>query len=196
MSSRLALSDQELLDYSGEHLLYEIQMFQWMAKTLVTKSSAFESLERCALIESFAIHLRNLFDFFYNQSPRDTDVVAADYFDDPAAWSERPSSVLIVARKRADKEVSHLTLQRKDAADPDKNWPVGDYFKLMQPTVQAFVRTVSLKRLHPRVKEWVDLTYRDRPSLIVGIGPINLSTATMGKFLLVLKDVTKETGHN
>jgi hypothetical protein len=74
-----------------------------MVKTLLTKSSAFESLERCALIESFAIHFRNLFEFFYNQIPKDSDVVAADFFDDPAAWSVTPSSVLVTARKRADK---------------------------------------------------------------------------------------------
>ncbi|MBI3476089.1 MAG: hypothetical protein HY010_10180 [Acidobacteria bacterium] len=191
MSSRLALSDQELLDYSGEHLLYEVQMFQWMTKTLLTKSSEFEALERCALIESFAIHLRNLFEFFYHQSPRDTDVVAADYFDDPASWNGTPSPVLVAARKRADKEVSHLTLQRKDAADLDKNWPIGAYFNEMRSTVQEFIATASPKKLHVRVNEWVNLTYRDRPQLILGIGPVNASTATIDKFLLVLKDVTE-----
>ncbi len=146
------------------------------------------------MIESFAIHFRNLFEFFYNQSPKDSDVVAADFFDDPAAWSVTPSSVLVTARKRADKEFSHLTLQRKNAADPDKNWPVGDYFIQMRPAVYTFVETASPKKLHPRVKEWVDLTYRERPSLAMGIGPINLSTATMGKFLLALKDGDEGNG--
>jgi hypothetical protein len=170
-------------------------MFQWMAKTLLTKSDEFEALERCALIESFAIHLRNLFEFFYNQSPRDTDVVAADYFDDPASWSMRPSTMLVTARKRADKEVSHLTLQRKDAGDPDKHWPIGTHFSEIRAAVQEFIATASPKKLHSGVKEWVNLTYRDRPSLTLGMGPINASTATMDKFLLVLKDVTNETGH-
>jgi hypothetical protein len=45
--------------------------------------------------------------------------------------------------------------------------------------------------LHVRVKEWVNLTYRDRPSLILGMGPVNASTATLDKFLLDLKDVTE-----
>jgi hypothetical protein len=157
-------------------------MLQWMVKTPLTKSSAFEPLERYALIESFAIHFRNLFEFFYNQSPRDTDVVAVDFFEDPAAWSVTPSSVLVAARKRADKEVSHLTVQRKNVAAPDKNWPVGDYFKQMSPTVYKFVETASPKKLHALVKQWVDLTYRERPSLAMGIGPINASTATMDKF--------------
>ena len=112
--------------------------------------------ERCALIESFAIHFRNLVEFFYNQGPKDSDVVAADFFDDPAAWSVTPSSVLVTARKRADKEVSHLTLQRKNAADPDKNWPVGDYFKQIRPMVYTFVETASPKKRHPSVKEWLN----------------------------------------
>jgi hypothetical protein len=63
----------------------------------------------------------------------------------------------------------------------------------MCPTVHTFVETASPKKLRPRVKEWVDLMYRERPSLAMGIGPINLSAATMGTFLLVLKDVTKKT---
>ncbi|SRR6266700_5035033 len=169
MSSRRALSDQKLLDYSREHLLYEIQMLQQMVKTLNTKSSAFQPLERYALIESFAIHFRNLFEFFYNKEPKKTDVVAADFFDDPAVWNVSASSVLVIVRKRADKEVSHLTLQRKDASDSGKNWPVDDYFNQLRPTVCTFVDTASHKKLDAQVKKWVDLTYR-RTAITTRVG--------------------------
>jgi hypothetical protein len=61
MPARLSLTDQQLLDYSGEHLYYELQMLLLVAHSLPGKADNFE---RSAFIESFAIHLRNLIDFF------------------------------------------------------------------------------------------------------------------------------------
>ncbi len=56
------LKDAELLACSGEHLLYEFQLFQWTAAEL---GSVKGDVMRSVLIESFAIHLRNLIDFFF-----------------------------------------------------------------------------------------------------------------------------------
>jgi hypothetical protein len=104
-------SDKELLDYSGEHLLYEIEMFRWLASELPGKK---ESNECSAFVESFALHLRNLIDFFYTE-PFDDDVVAEYFYDDPSKWGRATTAtppVLLAAKKRADKEVSHLTKTR------------------------------------------------------------------------------------
>jgi hypothetical protein len=49
------LSDAELAAYSGEHLLYELQLFQWTAAEL---PSVKKDVMRSVLIESFVIHLR------------------------------------------------------------------------------------------------------------------------------------------
>jgi hypothetical protein len=70
------LSDPELATYSGEHLLYELQLFQW---TSAAVPSAKKDVLRYVLIESFVIHLRNLIDFFYTPRREDDDVIAADF---------------------------------------------------------------------------------------------------------------------
>ncbi|MFZ0291286.1 MAG: hypothetical protein WB616_20095 [Candidatus Sulfotelmatobacter sp.] len=72
-------------------------------------------------LSSFAIHLRNLIDFFYTQpgDARNDDVVAADFFDPASAWNlgAIPKS-LNDARERANKEISHITY--RDPADHDR----------------------------------------------------------------------------
>jgi hypothetical protein len=152
MPPRLTLTDQEFLDYSREHLLYELQMFRLVARALPTTPDNFE---RYALIESCAIHTRNLIDFFYNKSPMADDVIAADFFGNATTWKVTIPSSLDQARVRANKEVSHLTLQRKSGAHPDKAWPLDVYYKAVQAVAVTFVNSASPKKLHADVKNWV-----------------------------------------
>jgi len=44
------------------------------------------------LLESFAIHLGNLIDFFYTEpgNARNDDLVAADFLDSPGTWNLGP----------------------------------------------------------------------------------------------------------
>jgi hypothetical protein len=117
------LSPKKLLDYSREHLFYEIWMFRTTAAILA--KGGLHPVLKNAVIESFVIHLRNLIDFLYSDNPQPDDVVAADFFDDPKKWSSsRPtmSSTLARARKRANKEIGHLTTRRFPGRDPAKRW--------------------------------------------------------------------------
>ena len=61
MATRIAYTDQQLLDYSEEHLRYEFQTIRFVSEKIPTA----EGFARSALIESFAVHFRNLADFFY-----------------------------------------------------------------------------------------------------------------------------------
>src|SRR5205809_3763006 len=86
------------------------------------------TLKNCA-IESFALHARNLIDFFYTPPAKADDVVAAHFFTDPGAWdSHRPAcpAALGDAKGRANKEVSHLTYGRLLVAPDKKQWPVDE----------------------------------------------------------------------
>jgi hypothetical protein len=156
MSPRLLLSDQQFLDYSGEHLLYEIQMLRFVVSKIPTLTAG---VDLSAFLESFAIHLRNLTDFFYDQEPQPDDVVAADFYDDPGKWNTSISLTLATAQTRANKEVSHLTLRRKDGGDPDKPWPVLDLYQEIRTVAQTFVAGASPKKLHPRVTEFINFFY-------------------------------------
>ena len=154
MGTRIVYTDQQLLDYSEEHLLYELHIFRWVAENLPADKGFLLS----ALLESFAIHLRNLIDFFYTPpgKVRDDDLVAADFFDSPSAWD--PGAItksLADARERANKEISHITYKRKTATDPSKPWPVADLFKEIHSVAQKFAAGASSKKLHPNVITWL-----------------------------------------
>jgi hypothetical protein len=154
MPTRIVYADQQLLDYSEEHLLYELQLFRWVAENLPRDNG----FPLSALLESFAIHLRNLIDFFYTQpgDARNDDLVAADFFDLPSAWN--PGAIpksLADARERANKEVSHITYKRKGGSDPTKPWPVADLFNEVHAVSAKFSAGASSMKLHPKVKAWL-----------------------------------------
>jgi hypothetical protein len=154
MPTRIVYADQQLLDCSEEHLLYELQLFRWVAENLPRDNG----FPLSASLESFAIHLRNLIDFFYTQPEKawNDDLVAADFFDLPSAWN--PGAIpksLTDARERANKEVSHITYKRKGGSDPTKPWPVADLFKEVHAVSAKFAAGASSMKLHPKVKAWL-----------------------------------------
>lgn len=127
MAKRVSLTDQELRDYSKEHVVYELSMFRAVGEALIAPVQISQAL-RNALIESFAIHLRNLIDFFYPTQVQADDVIAAEFLDDPHQWEKISlvSQALSFARVRAHKEVSHLTRKRIAGAPPEKGWQIID----------------------------------------------------------------------
>jgi hypothetical protein len=154
MPARNICSDQQLLDFSEEHLMYELNMLRWLADAIPNTPKGFQL---SAYLESFAIHLRGLIDFLYTD-PKDAkpdDVIAGDFFDAPGAWKPGVlSASLDAARTRANKEVGHITFKRKAGMDPSKPWPVGDLFNEIIPAAVKFGTEASTKKLHPKVVNW------------------------------------------
>jgi hypothetical protein len=162
------VDDKELLAYSDEHLLYEIEMFRWLASELPGKK---ESNECSAFLESFALHMRNLIDFFYTE-PFDDDVVAEYFYDDPSKWGRatRPTPpVLLAAKKRADKEVRHLTKTRLHVAPTDKGWRTGNLYSEIQKVAQLFAAGASQKKLSPKVIAFINSHY-NAPTATILLG--------------------------
>jgi hypothetical protein len=152
-------SDAYLVAYSEEHVVYEFDMFLWLAHVCGSGAKlgahSTEDAVRLgnALIESFVAHLRNVINFLYPESLEGTDVVAADFFA-PGVWKRlRPkiSGTLKTARVRANKEMAHLTTARITGSPPEKAW---DYSKLateIRPLMRLVARNASAGRLSPRV---------------------------------------------
>jgi hypothetical protein len=169
------LSDAELTAYSEEHLLYELRMLYFagteLAKTLPDPL-------RSALLESFAIHLRNLIDFFTvpKGKERDTDVIAADF---APAWSQKRSATFEDAKVRADKEVSHLTLGRKDGLDASKPWQVGALFHELQPVAEHFAAAADPKKLSQAVVEWIKKTGAQRTFATMNLQTTNTTASVI-----------------
>jgi hypothetical protein len=173
--SQRIFTDQQLRDYSEEHLLYELHIFRWLAENLPPD----KGFQLSALLESFAIHLRNLIEFFYTQpqDARNDGVIAADFFDPPSAWNLglMPKSVND-ARERANKEISHITYRRKGATDPTKPWPVGSLFREVHAIAQKFAAGASRDRLHPRVVNWLK---SDTKAMTVLLGSASTTTSNV-----------------
>lgn len=153
-------SDADLLAYSAEHVLYEVDMFFGMVD-LLTKpsltigagSTAEANRVKNALIEAFAVHLRNIIDFLYMDQPQPTDVVAADFLSAGSWKSVRPtiSKVLEDARIRANKELAHLTTKRLAGISPGKQWSFSILAGEVKALLNLFIAQAKPGALSPLV---------------------------------------------
>lgn len=152
--TRITHPDQELLDFSQEHLMYELNILRWLVETI---SRTPRSFQLSAYLESFTVHLRALTDFFYTEpkNARTDDVIATDFFDTPGAWV--PGALpqkLEDATTRMNKEVGHITFKRKSGMDPVKPWPVDELFNEILPIARQFAKDASPKKLSQDVVAW------------------------------------------
>lgn len=134
------------LQKASDHLYYEISMFQKLVKGMAS-GIAGESVINNALLESFGIHTRALLWFFYAENSRDDDIIADDFFSTPTEWqSIRPplTEILDKAKKRADKEIAHLTYKRIDISPEQKKWEFLLISHDMNIVFEKFFDTVKL----------------------------------------------------
>jgi hypothetical protein len=146
------MTDQQLIDFSGEHLLHELTMLWALAEILPKTKDG--TTEYVALIESFATHVRNLIEFFFFQEKGDY-VRAKRFFDDPADWSLKLTPHFTALLDRANNEVNHLTVWRIDGNPPEKAWPTSEILKQIEPIAKDFAARASTKKLHPKVREFL-----------------------------------------
>jgi len=148
---------KDLQQYSREHLLYEVAMFFQLGRLLMsglfhaTPPEVAAVIQNAAL-ESFALHLRNLLDFFYSTPAHDTDVKAAMFYDNGQLPIDFPqkSDMLIKAHLRAHKEMSHLTTERHPEGSPMKVWQFHVLMREIKPLLEKFIRTAPAARLDPK----------------------------------------------
>jgi hypothetical protein len=108
-------SDDELRAAS-RHLLYEIEVLAHTASWLYTIMVIAEdpgpqtrSPLRNAMLESWALHLRNLLSFIYDDRPGKGAAVAVDFVDgDWQLVRGELSPVVRLGRAKANKEIAHL----------------------------------------------------------------------------------------
>lgn len=116
-------------------------------------SGGYTAVVHNALVESFALHARNMVDFFYNDSPQPDDAVASQFFSNPLMWQTvRPplTADLQTAKARANKEISHLTYARLLVAPSQKSWPVDSIVRDIDAVLATFCENADL--LPERVK--------------------------------------------
>ena len=139
----------EELQSASNHLYYEWWMLRSTASAMAS-GIAQQGWLINALLESFVIHVRGLMDFFYCEKPRTDDVVATDFFLSPSEWEQiRPSrsEILRRAKKRADKEIAHLTYARLAVTPENKPWEFIPITEDIHKLMEVFLAHVAPEKL-------------------------------------------------
>ncbi len=139
-----------------EHVVYEIMMFK--ATNLLLLSNINEQVSKNVLLESFAVHSRNLFDFFYKKRIND-DIVAIDFIGNKAQFRKDKSkkrNMQTLARK-ANKQISHLTYSRNNYNSRTKPWNISSIGAQMNKTIEAFFKSLDIEKkvwFNKELKKW------------------------------------------
>jgi len=165
----MTLAQFSPVEYSGEHIAYEIGMFLCARKLyFFCKQYGFAVREPCpmhpqqqawvlemGLLETILHHGRVLVNFLYDDTRKNKDdVIASDFFDSPDDWQtvRRPITPgLEDFRKRVNKEAAHMTTARIAGVPPEKSYDDFEFQKLID-VIRVFVESASPSRLHPNVR--------------------------------------------
>lgn len=136
-------------------------MLQWSTIALfhekrdATKNDPDLIFSKNALLETFAIHSRNLIDFLFPPlKAYKTDVTIKDYMDDPGNQQipECPG-ILEEARTKAHKQVAHLTTDRISYEITGKEWDFLEIYNVIIDQLNAYKPLIAPSRLSPDVTE-------------------------------------------
>lgn len=157
-------SQSELISDS-KTLEYEFKMLCAVAANIADGKVTGDWGSMNAHIESFAIHCRNMIFFFYAHDPankaglaRDNDILAVDFFKKDADWTgvcPPISTILVDAKPKADKQVAHITEQRRELNQPTgpiAPWQIGDIVRDIARVVEAFLDHVPQQNLYRNLK--------------------------------------------
>jgi hypothetical protein len=145
-------SDAEALEYADEHLIYEVGTLRVCRDVLANGPP---QVLKNSMIESYAIHLRNLIDFLYPQNTQATDVTFRDYIPKTLKWS--PSKVtasLRMARDMANRQIAHLTTHRFPGIHPGKRWELSRADEV-QERLKDFAEKADPGRLSEKVRNFL-----------------------------------------
>jgi hypothetical protein len=160
-----SISDQQFSEYSGEHLLHELNML-WETASRVQQEKQ-RSFMSSVLLESFAGHLRTLIEFFHF-APKTDYVRAKDFFAVPGDWNPRMTSRLKTALKRANGEASHLTWGRTSGTPPEKEWDVVGLLADIEEVAKEFAAKALASRLNAEVRKFLSLPSEEKRAWLLG----------------------------
>jgi hypothetical protein len=140
----------------SKDLNYEIQMLNETAIMLSGRPD--DGPLKNALLESFAIHARNLVLFFHPEvvpRPHPGDVLARHYVPGWAGVRQELPGALSVVAQRVNKEIVHLSVERLDVGPEAKHWQIARTSATLSTTSSSSLwtrsqRTMFRLRLRPR----------------------------------------------
>jgi len=152
------------LHSDSKTLWYELEMLFGVAQEYTASRST-----TChnACIESFAIHCRALIFFYYAHAGeisaggvvekfgqcRDTDVIAVDFAANWNTKSPAPTSILVESKKQADKQIAHITTDRRELNQPGgtltAGWNLAEICQELAKITFTFLQAVPEINLLP-----------------------------------------------
>ena len=150
MPSPSSMTGLELIAFSALHLHYEIDMLGRIAREVAPlREQPIYAVDRNVLVESYAIHLRNLVHFLY-ADPKGDDVCAVHYVRDPVKWRAARGPmppVLAQARERTGKQVAHLTARRYEDGTTEKTWHPETEVPAVKESLRRFIEHADPMKL-------------------------------------------------
>jgi hypothetical protein len=134
---------------ASDHLYYEIGMFQALTRGMMSGIAGVGTINN-AILESYAIHVRLLIHFFFDDSSQKDDVLASHYFGPQKQWKDIAppyTNILKIAKKRADKEIAHLTYSRQKVTKEKKPWQFLPISNDLQLAINKFITSVPRELL-------------------------------------------------
>jgi len=129
----------QMLASASDHLHYEIMMLRFTALELSGRQAE-ESQGKNALLESFAIHVRNLRSFFCKKSTNlQNEMLAIDYLKD---WTPPRSEYLDKLEGKINEQISHLSYKRLTISEEAKSWEIDLIVEEIRKLLVAFLEKV------------------------------------------------------
>jgi hypothetical protein len=145
----MAESPQNLA-LASDHLYYEITMLRFTACQLAARQAECDEPKN-ALLESFAVHVRNLRNFFFKKKPSLKDeMLAIDYLDN---WNPPKSEYLGRIEGKINAEISHLSYKRIEISPEAQNWKVDLIVAELEGVLTAFLQGVPDAHLGARMQQ-------------------------------------------
>lgn len=136
-----------LLERTVEQVQYEIVMFRFSMNML---QYPLDTGYKNALIESFSVHARNLYHFFYTgaKKRRDGDVIAEDFITDLKIFRSlrTPQKEFQVMLERTGRELSPLRYHGSTYRKRKKPINVPDIQGKIEVTINAFIMALPEER--------------------------------------------------
>ena len=151
------MKSKDKLKKVSHHLCYEYEQLVNTARILGDCPCGQSTYN--VLLDSFALHVRNLVDFLYTENPGSDDVYAGDFFASKQNWIDiRPAitPILEEAKKKTNKQAAHLTYKRLQYVGESKKWPFKQISEDLVAAFDVFLKCVDRDLLGLDLQKLID----------------------------------------
>ncbi len=124
------LSFDDKREFLNHHFYYEVHMLIYAYEFVVESfKNNIQDLKNISL-ENFALHARNVNDFFRTKSRNNKnkdDALSVDFLEDDKnieSYVDKYNDIIEYIRSKSNKQVSHLTYTRIAFEKENKNWEI------------------------------------------------------------------------